>query len=185
MKPPKEQKPLKLERLTIQQSGSRLWIQALATGGLGLYAIQELISQRWLLGALISVFALMQAIGLPALWRQHHLVKSGAEIFAQAQPTEQVSLVLSIIVTGTLTLLVAIASIGSFFLFRTAIMTLTGMMVFCGVNFFLWLMVAFLWYRCFTPAKAVPAPVHTITQEGVWPPAPLVNKTEGDEVDGT
>ena len=171
----------KLERLTVQQSGSRLWFQALATSGLSLYAIEELVSHHWLLGSLVSVFALMQTIGLPALWRQHQRVKDGAEIYSQAQPTEQVSLALSVIVTTALTILAATASGGSFFLFLAAIMTLTGMMIFCGVNFFLWLMVAFLWYRCLTPAKALTAPVQTITQEGVWPPAPLSNEPKGDE----
>ena len=182
MKPPSEQKPpLKLERLTVQQSGRGLWIQALAAGGLSLYAIDELSSHHWLLATLVSVFALMQAIGLPSLWRQHQHVKSGAEIYSQAQPTKQVSLALSIIATGTLTALAAVASIGSFFIFRNAIMTFTGMMVFCGVNFFLWLMVAFLWYRCFTPAEAVLEPVQITKQEGVWPPAPLSNEPKGDE----
>ncbi len=105
------------------------------------------------------------------------------EVFAQAQPTEQVPFALSITVTTVLTVLAATASSGSFFLFHTAIMTLMGMMFFCGVNFFLWLMVAFLWYRCLTPAKAVLEPVHTPAQDGVWPPAPLVNETEGKEID--
>ena len=184
MKPPKEQKPpLKWERLTVQQSRRRLWIPAVSAIPLALYTVREIDKHHILGTVFFSMLTFLQFISFPIRWRQHQLIKNGAEIYTQSQPTTHVPVVLSILVTGALTALVAVASIGSFFLFRSAIMTLTVMTVFCGINFFLWLLVAFLWYRCLVPAKIVPEQLHAVPQEGVWPPAPLVNKTEGNGVD--
>ena len=184
MKPPKEQNPPpKLERYTAQQSGSRLWITPAIAFAVTLYALRELLNHHWLFGSALSFVAVFRRLAfLPYGGSTNR--KNGVEIYALVQPTAQatqVPIFLAILVTGAFTLFVAVASIGSFLLFRTLIVTVTGMMIFCSVNLFLWLMVAFLWYRCLTPVKTVPEPVHTIAQEGVWPPSPLSNEPKGDE----
>lgn len=145
MKPPQEKLLPKRERLTESQSGLLLWTSIVLALGFDLSAVQAWYSRHWLIAALLIALAVFQTLNLFAHWRLHNRVVSGAKIYTKVQSTTQVPVALSIFVTGSMTVLAAVASIGSFFLFRSAIMTLIGMMVFCSVNFFLWLLVAFLW----------------------------------------
>ena len=122
-----------------------------------------------------GLIAILQLVGMPALWKRYRLVKQEVAIYVSSQPSTPLPKPAAVGVVLVLTAVIAIASLFTFLGVRANFNTLIGWMIAAPVLLLLWLLAAYFWYRALSGERQ-PVTVEVSEQtEGVWPPAPLVS----------
>ncbi|MGI4787448.1 MAG: hypothetical protein ACRYFS_01215 [Janthinobacterium lividum] len=176
--------PALKKQLTKRQAKQILLVQGslfIILLGASLY---ELYEHNFLFFVFLLIGVMVQALILPAVWKQSRRVKDGAIVYMNVsqQPQTQIPKIISVIVVLFLTGFVVLSSGFVIYIINLYFNTLIGWTICAVIIPSVWLFIFYCWYRIFTEQSTVKPIPFQEQSEGVWPPAP-VRIAEADNKD--